>query len=297
VQTFRSGHLPSPSLAADLLGADLQVGPKIGSDDGVRSMAGSVGTRNRSPTRTASSDLLPVRRDGAPAMLKIARTREEQRGASILQWYAGEGAVRVLEIDGSALLLERVRSDQSLAATSKSGRDDAATRILCAAVRTLHRTRRSATAVRPYSARCVVPSTRVSRSSAARTVEVGGPRAAGRHARGHSAAWDIHHDNVLHDRERGWLAIDPKGLLGERTFDYTNIFCNPDLETATSPTVFSRRLDVVPDESKIDRERLLRWVFAYAGLSASWCMEDDDRGGVAWRLAIVEIASREVRVR
>lgn len=108
---------------------------------------------------------------------------------------------------------------------------------------------------------------------------------------------DIHHDNVLHDRERGWLAIDPKGLLGERTFDYTNIFCNPDLETATSPTVFSRRLDVVPDESKIDRERLLRWVFAYAGLSASWCMEDDDRGGVAWRLAIVEIASREVRVR
>jgi streptomycin 6-kinase len=59
-------------------------------------------------------------------------------------------------------------------------------------------------------------------------------------------------------RERGWLAIDPKGLLGERTFDYTNIFCNPDLETATAPTVFSRRLDVVADVSKIDREVRVR---------------------------------------
>jgi streptomycin 6-kinase len=26
---------------------------------------------------------------------------------------------------------------------------------------------------------------------------------------------------------RGWLAIDPKGLYGERGFDYANIFCNP----------------------------------------------------------------------
>jgi streptomycin 6-kinase len=250
-----------------------------------------------SAIRTASSDLLPVLRDGAPAMLKIARTREEQRGASILKWYAGEGAVRVLEIDGPALLLERVRSDRSLAAMSKSGRDDTATRILCAAVRTLHAARDS----RP-------PSDLIPLAAWFRALESGDdPRLAPSKAVAralladmHSIIplhGDIHHDNVLHDRGRGWLAIDPKGLLGERTFDYTNIFCNADLESATASTVFLRRLDVVAEESNIDRERLLKWVFAYAGLSLSWCMEDDDRDGVALRLAIVEIASREVRVR
>jgi aminoglycoside/hydroxyurea antibiotic resistance kinase len=38
---------------------------------------------------------------------------------------------------------------------------------------------------------------------------------------------DLHHGNVLDFGLRGWLAIDPKGLLGERGFDFANIFTNP----------------------------------------------------------------------
>lgn len=34
---------------------------------------------------------------------------------------------------------------------------------------------------------------------------------------------DIYHGNVLDFGERGWLAIDPKGLKGERGFDYANL--------------------------------------------------------------------------
>ncbi|MBH1547375.1 hypothetical protein I5U09_16900 [Stenotrophomonas maltophilia] len=39
---------------------------------------------------------------------------------------------------------------------------------------------------------------------------------------------DIHHGNILDFGDRGWLAIDPKRLKGERGFDYANLFCNPD---------------------------------------------------------------------
>ena len=39
---------------------------------------------------------------------------------------------------------------------------------------------------------------------------------------------DIHHGNVLDFGPRGWLAIDPKGLIGERTFDFVNILRNPE---------------------------------------------------------------------
>ena len=39
---------------------------------------------------------------------------------------------------------------------------------------------------------------------------------------------DLHHDNVLDFGPRGWLAIDPHGLLGERGFDFANIFDHED---------------------------------------------------------------------
>src|SRR5690242_3914439 len=53
-----------------------------------------------------------------------------------------------------------------------------------------------------------------------------------------------------------------------------------------------RRLELVSQAPAVDRQRTLKWVPAYAGLSAAWCMEDGD--GVELRLAIVEIASREL---
>ncbi|VVE53578.1 hypothetical protein PHO31112_04863 [Pandoraea horticolens] len=87
---------------------------------------------------------------------------------------------------------------------------------------------------------------------------------------------DIHHANVLDFGDRGWLAIDPKGLYGERGFDYANLFCNPDGETALTPGVFVRRVDIVTHAAALDRQRLLQWVLAWAGLSAVWRMEDGD---------------------
>ncbi len=37
---------------------------------------------------------------------------------------------------------------------------------------------------------------------------------------------DLHHDNVL-SSPHGWLAIDPKGTIGERTYEVANLLCNP----------------------------------------------------------------------
>ncbi len=62
------------------------------------------------------SHLLPVRRDGAPAMLKVALNQEEREGAALMVWYGGDGAARVLAHEGAALLLERASGDRSLRA-------------------------------------------------------------------------------------------------------------------------------------------------------------------------------------
>ena len=47
-------------------------------------------------------------------MLKLAQTEEEARGADLLVALDGHGAARVLERDGSALLLERATGDRDL---------------------------------------------------------------------------------------------------------------------------------------------------------------------------------------
>lgn len=71
---------------------------------------------------------------------------------------------------------------------------------------------------------------------------------------------DIHHDNVLDFGERGWLAIDPKRLYGERGFDYANIFCNPNYGIATDPAIFQRRVEQVCRLAGLERRRLLQWI-------------------------------------
>ena len=56
------------------------------------------------PIATRGGRLLPVRRRGVPAMLKIAVTDEEARGGRLLSWWDGRGAARVLAREHDAIL-------------------------------------------------------------------------------------------------------------------------------------------------------------------------------------------------
>jgi streptomycin 6-kinase len=85
------------------------------------------------PIVTPSSRLLPVRRSGAAAMLKIASVEEEMRGGGLMEWWAGDGAAKVLARDDGALLLERAEGTQSLTALSHDGNDNGACMIICRA--------------------------------------------------------------------------------------------------------------------------------------------------------------------
>ena len=250
------------------------------------------------PIVTHSSRLLPVRRrggDGAPAILKVAVGPEEKFGGGLMVWWDGQGAARVLEHDGGTLLLERAEGARSLADMARSGHDDEATRVLCWAVARMH-------APRDKTLPHAVPLTQWFRELEPAAVHHGGilTRCAAT-ARELLASLrdevalhgDMHHGNVLDfGAERGWLAIDPKRLYGERGFDYANLFCNPDHETATAPGRLARRADIVAEEAGLDRTRLLQWVLAYSGLSAAWTLGDGDTPDIA--LAVAGAAAGEL---
>ena len=105
---------------------------------------------------------------------------------------------------------------------------------------------------------------------------------------------DIHHGNVLDGGPRGWLAIDPKRVFGDRGYDYANLFCNPELPLVTVPGRLQRHLPIVAEETGLHPRRILNWVLAYAGLSAAWFVEDGDDFGVESDLTMAEIAIAEL---
>jgi streptomycin 6-kinase len=242
-------------------------------------------------TTPFGSRLQAVRRGGAAAMLKLAGGPEERDGAALMEWWAGDGAARVLAREGEALLLERASGDGALAGLVRAGRDEEACAILCALARRLHAPRRSPP---PPS---LVPLERWFRalwpSAQARggvLVRCAGLARALLDSQAPPAALhgDLHHDNVLDFGPRGWLAIDPKGLWGDPGFDFANLFCNPWPEAA-EPGRLEARLAIVARESGAPAERLLAWLAAYAGLSASWTLDAGGDAGPA--LLIAERAS------
>jgi len=248
---------------------------------------------------TPTGCLLPVRQKGQPAMLKLATVEEERSGAALMEWWEGDGAAPVLARDDNALLLERARSVGGLADMARGGRDDEACLILCTVAARLHAPRSKPLPkliplkqwFRELDEAAATHGGILVRCAATASQLLADPRdLCVLHG-------DLHHGNALDFGPRGWLAIDPKGLIGERGFDFANIFCNPDLDdptrpVATDPARFVRRLEIVTASARLERLRLLHWILAWAGLSAAWFLGDDQSADID--LTIAALAAAEI---
>ena len=210
-------------------------------------------------------------------MLKIALIPEEERGSRQLAWWAGAGVARVLEIEGEAVLLERAVGGRSLVEMARHDRDDGATSIIAGVAAILQRPVTSpmpelvplrewfrslfdAAAARGGELRSAADTAERLLSSTSEMIPLHG---------------DLHHWNVL-DFGGSWRAIDPKGLVGDRTFDLIHLLRNPDPATALAPGRLRHRVSQVARETTVDKVRLLGWAAAFAGLSAAWHIEDGE---------------------
>jgi len=246
-----------------------------------------------------------TRADGSPIILKVSfPEREFFTGVEALRLYDGRGCVRLCELDLSAgaLLLERLVPGTML---SDLPDDEEATTI---AARLMRRLWRPAPAAHSFP---TIADWVLRMEEAPRLVGPDRPFPLkwSEHALGlfHELAataaepvllhGDLHHYNILAAQREPWLAIDPKGVVGEPVWEVGAFVFNnlpEDLEPARTVPLLERRLTVFARELGCDRERLRAAVIARTVLSGFWSLEDS---GYGWEESITVaryLAGREV---
>lgn len=234
-----------------------------------------------------------LRSDGSEAVLKLGVPgRELQTEIAALEYYAGRGSARLIDSDAiqGALLLERLSPGMMLSALED---DDQATRIAAGVLRELRRKapyihnfpsvadwamglerlrRRFDGGTGPLPSRLVEEAESLLAellSSQGEPVLLHG---------------DLHHFNILQHGDR-WLAIDPKGVVGEAEYEIGALLRNPSVERLAGPDAVGfqrRRIEILSDELGYDKPRLRDWAVAQAALSCWWGIEDHGETDPLW---------------
>lgn len=239
-------------------------------------------TLTEKPFETPSSWLAYVERGNTPAVLKIPKPgSDEHNGARALEHFGERIAVRVVEHDAEAILLERAMPGTTLAEVVLGGQDDDATHVICDLIERLPRDSvppgdwktvpymagawdryRKGTPhplLAPYVDRAETMYLDLCRTSSENVLLHG----------------DLHHMNILNDA-RGWLIIDPKGVVGDPAYEVAMSLHNPvpHFEMMAEPKVMARRVRIFSERLKISEERVVRWCFAVDILCHLWTVED-----------------------
>ncbi|UOQ92091.1 aminoglycoside phosphotransferase family protein [Halobacillus shinanisalinarum] len=84
---------------------------------------------------------------------------------------------------------------------------------------------------------------------------------------------DFHHYNVLSNGPDSWVAIDPKGLIGEVEYDLIQFFMNCLPENGAFG-VIENRVEQLTQELNLNLQRLLLWGYAHSVLSSAWTVDE-----------------------
>ncbi len=236
---------------------------------------------------TVTSYVYTVTHDGSRAVLKLLTPygEEEQVGAAGLRYFDGEGAVRLLREDERAHLLEYA-DGEDLVGLVKSGHDEQATAIIADVLNRLHSVKNPSipaeiVPLRRWFRELFKKAEDDQRSGVQSIYTKAAPMADALLADPRDVCvlhGDIHHENIRFHAQRGWLAFDPKGLVGERTFDTANILRNPlDMpDLVENETRLLRTAELLAQKMNLDFSRILSFTFVFACLSAAWLHGDGE---------------------
>jgi streptomycin 6-kinase len=225
-----------------------------------------------------------IRADGTPVILKTSEFSDEfEHGLAALRLFDGRGIARLLEFDEEkkVMLLERLQPGTMLEELVPE-QDEQATSILASVMRQLWRpapTKHTFPTVEqlgqgltqlrahyaggygPFPARLVDEAIDLFA-----TLSASAPRIMLLHG-------DLQHHNILRSGDT-WLAIDPKGVVGDPGYEVGASFYNPMpriLEVPDLERMLARRVAQLSEELGMERARIRSWGLAQCMLNA-WNM-------------------------
>jgi streptomycin 6-kinase len=83
---------------------------------------------------------------------------------------------------------------------------------------------------------------------------------------------DLHHDNILLN-DKSWIAIDPKGVVGEAEYEVGAFIRNPMPELLNDRDLAGRltyRIDLFASLLNLNKQRIKEWSYVQAVLSGCW---------------------------
>jgi streptomycin 6-kinase len=256
--------------------------------------------------QTPTSHVYTVMCSGERVVLKLLTPIgvEDESGAVVaLRYFDGHGAVRLLAYDDQAHLLEYA-GDEELAQMVSRGDDLAAAVVIAGVLNKLHRPQPDVPTPQLQTLRqrfhSLFSTAAQDEAAGEESIYVRGARVA-QHLLANPKDkcvlhGDIQHHNIRLHPVRGWLAYDPKGLYGERSYDAANTLCNP--ANARDRVLSEERLlqvsQVLADKMGVHVGRLRAFVFAYACLSASWPDKPEGSEVKHWFLTVAGNAERHV---
>jgi streptomycin 6-kinase len=231
---------------------------------------------------TESSLIAIGHQAGRSVVLKVLKEAgDEWHAGEIVRAFDRNGVVEVYEHVPGAMLLEQLMPGTPLVRVALERSDDEATEILADVIQ-----RMSPSQIPPNGATVAgwskgfaryvasgdaqIPAELVERASALYE-ELCVTQKTTRLLHG-----DLQHYNVLWDERRGWLAIDPKGVVGELEYEIGAVLRNPieRPDLFASRPIAERRLEHLARALNLNDARALSWTFAQAVLSAIWSVED-----------------------
>ena len=243
-----------------------------------------------------------IQADGSEAVLKIGYPNPElTTEIEALKLFSGQGTVRLLAVDEArgVLLLERLRPGTPL---SRLDDDPKATSIVAGVMKRLWRPAPEGhpfPTIEKWARGLERLRTRFDGGSGPFPVDlVEAAEFLFKELLASSSEamllhGDLHHGNILSAQRQPWLAVDPKGVVGDPAYEVGALLHNPrpGLLAGSNPSsVLARRVDRLAEELGFDKERIIGWGLAQAVLSAWWSFEDHGRGW-EWGIACARLLS------
>ena len=213
-----------------------------------------------------------------PIILKLGLDHELlTREAFALKCFKGVGAVKVLAEDDGILLLERAVPGTSPKSYFPTNENESI-EIACRVMKNLHQANIPRTHNFPHITDWLtaldkdwaIPAAYLKKARKLRDqlLKTTGPDVL--------LHGDLHHDNILQNGD-DWLVIDPKGAIGEPSYELAAFIRNPMpelLNHADVPNIIHNRVTHFAKIMELPSQRIFDWCFVQAVLSWVWALED-----------------------